>query len=101
MVDTPKDIHYGIPEGTRATLTGFSEDGLVEKPAIELLQSLGWSHFNLFDESFGPDGSPFRDSLRDPYLTKTLRTSLARLNPDLPRDALDLAFDTLLISTES
>lgn len=95
MVDTPKDIHYGFPEGTRATLTGFSEDGLVEKPAIELLQSLGWSHFNLFEESFGPDGSPFRDSLRDPYLTKTLRISLARLNPDLPKDALDLAFDTL------
>lgn len=95
MADTPKDIYYGFPEGTRATLTGFSEDGLVEKPAIELLQSLGWSHFNLFEESFGPDGSPFRDSLRDPYLTKTLRTCLARLNPDLPSDALDLAFDTL------
>lgn len=95
MADTPKDIHYGIPEGTRATLTGFSEDGLVERPAIELLQSLGWSHFNLFDESFGPDGSPFRDTLRDPYLTKILRTSLAGLNPDLPKDALDLAIDTL------
>lgn len=95
MADTPKDVHYGISEGTRATLAGFSEDGLVEKPAVELLGRLGWSHFNLFDESFGPDGSPFRDTLRDPYLTKTLRAALSRLNPDLPRDALDLALDTL------
>ena len=65
MADTPKDIHYGIPEGTRATLIGFSEDGLVEKPAVELLESLGWNHFNLYEESFGLDGSPFRDTLRD------------------------------------
>lgn len=95
MADTPKDIHYGFPEGTRATLTGFSEDGLVEKPAIALLESLGWSHLNLYDETFGVDGSSFRDTLRDPYLTKTLRTALARLNPGLPQDALDLAFDAL------
>lgn len=95
MIETPKDIHYGFPQGTRATLTDFSEDGLVEKPAIGLLESLGWRHFNLYDETFGPDGSPFRDTLRDPYLTKTLRTALARLNPGLPLDALDLAFDIL------
>ncbi len=95
MVDTPEDIHYGIPEGTRAILTGFSEAGLVEKPAIELFESLGWSHFNLYEETFGADGSQFRDTRRDPYLTKTLRAVLSRLNPDLPQDALDLAFDIL------
>ncbi|MBN9336010.1 type I restriction endonuclease subunit R [Devosia sp.] len=95
MADNPKDILYGFPEDTRATLTGFSEDGLVEKPAIELLESLGWTHFNLFDETFGAEGSQFRDTLRDPYLTKPLRSALARLNPELPQDALDFAFDKL------
>lgn len=95
MADTPKDIRYGIPEGTRATLTGFSEDGLVEKPAIELFERLGWSHHCLFEEAFDANGSKFRDTRRDPYLTKPLRAALARLNPGLPQDALDLAFDTL------
>lgn len=95
MADSPKDIQYDFPEGTRATLTGFSEDGLVEKPAIQLLENLGWTHFNLFDEAFGPEGSQFRDTLRDPYLTKPLRNALARLNPALPQDALDFAFDKL------
>ncbi|MBS1168636.1 MAG: hsdR [Proteobacteria bacterium] len=95
MALEPKDVLYGLPQGTRATLSGFSEDSLVEKPAIELFESLGWRHLDLYEETFGPDGSPWRESRRDAFLTKPLRAALARLNPALPSDALDLAFDTL------
>ena len=74
---------------------GFSEDELVERPAIELFKTLGWTHFDLYDEAFAADGSPWRESRRDAFLTKPLRLALARLNPGLPQDALDLALDTL------
>ncbi len=30
--------------------SGFGEDTLVERPAIELLQSLGWEYFSTYSE---------------------------------------------------
>ncbi|MCM5560071.1 type I restriction endonuclease subunit R [Pleomorphomonas sp. JP5] len=93
MTAKPEDVLYGLPPGTRATLSGFSEDSLVEKPAIELFEELGWRHVDLYEETFGADGSPWRENRRDAFLTKPLRAALARLNPGLPSDALDLAFD--------
>jgi type I restriction enzyme R subunit len=96
MAPEPKDVLYGLPPGTRATLSGFSEDSLVEKPAIELFESLGWRHVDLYEETFGVEGSSWRETRRDAFLTKPLRAALARLNHGLPPDALDLAFDTLV-----
>lgn len=92
----PEDVRYDLPAGTRATLSGFSEDALVERPAIELFERLGWRHVDLRDEVFGADGSPWRDSRRDAFLTKPLRAALMRLNPGAPQDALDLAMDQLV-----
>ena len=91
----PDNVVYGLPSGTRATLSGFSEDALVEQPAIELFERLGWHHVDLRDEAFGADGSPWRHTRRDVFLTKPLRTALSRLNPSLPPDALDFALDQL------
>jgi type I restriction enzyme, R subunit len=76
-------------------IDGFSEDELVEQPAINLLHDLGWETVSLFHETFGLDGSPWRGSRRDAFLTKRLRMALEKLNPDLPGDALDLAVDEL------
>ncbi|HEY2708605.1 MAG TPA: type I restriction endonuclease subunit R [Caulobacteraceae bacterium] len=76
-------------------IDGFSEDELVEQPAIALLGDLGWETVNLYQESFGLEGSPWRSSRRDAFLTKRLRMALEKLNPDLPGEALDLAVDEL------
>jgi len=95
MASGSDDVAYDLPLGTRATLSGFSEDALVEKPAIALFSDLGWKHTDLREEAFGPHGSTFRETRRDPFLTKPLRLALARLNPALPQDALDLAHDLL------
>jgi hypothetical protein len=35
---------------------GYSEDGLVEQPALALLTELGWTVVNAWAETFGPDG---------------------------------------------
>ena len=95
MTSDSRDLSDGLPGPSRAGLRGFSEDALVERPAIELFKSLGWTHFDLYDETFATDGSPWRENRRDAFLTKPLRLVLARLNPGLPQDALDLALDSL------
>ncbi len=35
----------------------YSEDALVERPAIALFRQLGWDIANCFDEVFGDDSS--------------------------------------------
>ena len=37
---------------------GFTEDQLVEQPALEVLESLGWETISAADELFGPRGNP-------------------------------------------
>lgn len=49
MSPKPEDVLYGLPQGTRAALSGFSEGTLVEKPAIDLLERLGWRHVDLYE----------------------------------------------------
>lgn len=89
----PEDVAY--PHPVVSALSGFSEAELVEQPAINLLRGLGWEAVNLYHETFGLDGSPWRGSRRDAFLTKRLRMALEKLNPDLPSDALDQAVDEL------
>jgi type I restriction enzyme R subunit len=62
----------------------FSEDALVEQPALELLGSLGWTTVSAYEESFGPDGTLGRDSQREVVLVHRLRDALLALNPSIP-----------------
>ena len=40
----------------------FSEDALIEQPAIQLMESLGWKSVNCFAETFG-NAMPHRTQL--------------------------------------
>ena len=51
----------------------------VELPALEQLQSLGWSYVE--GAKLSPDESDERSSLKDAVLEKRLTTSLKRINP--------------------
>jgi len=62
----------------------FSEDELVEGPAVELLAELRWETVNAFEEVFGEVGTLGRDSRREVVLQHRLRAALARLNPGVP-----------------
>lgn len=79
------------------SLTGLvaSEDGIVEQPALSLLQDLGWSHINLQDEAPGPANPTGRTSFQQAYLPAHLKAALARLNPALPAEALTRAQEEL------
>ena len=73
----------------------YSESTLVEQPAIELFQSLGYEHQNCFHERFGDNGTLGRETLSDIVIIPCLKSALFRLNPDLPEEAIALAIDGL------
>ncbi|HBG31810.1 MAG TPA: DEAD/DEAH box helicase, partial [Gammaproteobacteria bacterium] len=75
--------------GIRETSARYGELMLVEQPAIACLESLGWTHANLYTETFGEHGSEGRESEHQVVLTRRLRAALSRLNPDLPVDIRD------------
>ena len=62
----------------------YSEDALVERPAMELLAEMGWETVSAFEESFGPAGTLGRDSQREVVLVHRLRVALLALNPQVP-----------------
>lgn len=73
----------------------YSEDALVEQPAIELFTDLGWKTANLYGEWSGSVSSEGRQTQQDVVLVPRLRVALERLNPELPVDAIDKAIEEL------
>lgn len=73
----------------------YSEDTLVEKPALDLLASLGWSTANLYHEWKGTASNQGRQNKQEALLVPRLRSALERLNPQLPADALEQAIAEL------
>ena len=86
---------------------GYSEDRLVEQPAIELFEHLGWTTVSGLEESFGsaepsPRLSPSgrgswlgRETKSEVALIPKLRAALERLNPALSADAINFAIEEL------
>ncbi len=68
-----------------------TEDQSVEKPAIALLEQLGWQHVNAYYETFGASSTLGRESKKEVFLTRYLRPALQNLNKDLPPEAIDQA----------
>jgi len=85
----------------------YSEDILVEQPAIALFETLDWETVNCLHETFGSTLTPAlsqgerekvclgRATSSEVVLTVRLRSALECLNPTLPADALTLAIDEL------
>jgi len=73
----------------------YTEDALVEQPAIALLGNLGWQTINCFEETFGSDGTLGRETSAEVVLVSRLRPALKKLNPQLPAPVIDLAIDEL------
>ncbi|MDL2200629.1 type I restriction endonuclease subunit R [Halopseudomonas aestusnigri] len=73
----------------------YSEDTLVEQPAIALFESLGWETGNLYAEWTGSSSSEGRHTQQDVVLEGRLRAALSKLNPDLPSEAINLVAEEL------
>jgi type I restriction enzyme R subunit len=87
-------------------MSAYTEDHLVEQPAIQLMQhELGWDVMNCFGEwtllrqgSEGQAGGVSdlgREGKREVVLTGRLKAALLSLNPDLPEEAIDGAVEEL------
>jgi type I restriction enzyme R subunit len=73
----------------------YTEDQLVEQPAIGLFAELGWQTASASEEIFGPGGTLGRDTKSEVALIPRLRAALERLNPALPSEAITAAVDEL------
>jgi type I restriction enzyme R subunit len=73
----------------------YTEDQLVERPAVALFAELGWQTVSTMDEKFGETGTLRRETRGEVVLLSRLRAALARLNPLLTETAIGTAVDEL------
>ena len=74
----------------------YSEDELIEQPAIALLAEMGWETLNCYSEFDQSDGSPLgRQTKSEVVLTSRLHAVLERLNPTATQDAITKAIEEL------
>ena len=74
----------------------YTEDQLVEQPAIGLFAALGWQTVSAMEETFGPGGTLGRDTKGEVVLVDRLRAALGKFNPALPPEAINTAIDELI-----
>jgi type I restriction enzyme R subunit len=75
--------------------TGYSEDALVERPAIALLAALGWETVNAYHEFDLGASTLGRETRAEVILSARLHPALQRLNPDAPSEAIGQAIEEL------
>jgi type I restriction enzyme R subunit len=73
----------------------YTEDQLVEQPAVALFAALGWETLSAREEVFGPSGTLGRETKAQVVLEPRLRTALTCLNPTSSSEAIDIAVDSL------
>ena len=76
-------------------LHSYTENQLVEQPAIGLFSKLGWQAVSAMEEVFGKGGTLGRETPGEVVILPRLRASLERLNSGLPPAAISAAADEL------
>ncbi len=74
---------------------GYTENSLVEQPALGLFAELNWKTASAREETFGPSGTLPRETSAEVVLARQLRDALERLNPAQPPEAISAAVDQL------
>ena len=74
----------------------YSEDQLIEQPCMDIFQELTWETASVYEgETFGEDGTLGRDSEADVILRTRFYEAIKNLNPNLPKQAYDLAYESV------
>ena len=73
----------------------YTEDQLVEQPAIGLFAELGWQTVSALEETFDARSTLGRETKGEVVLVLRLRAALERLNPTLPPEVISGALDEL------
>jgi type I restriction enzyme R subunit len=74
---------------------GYTEDLLVEQPAIQLFAELKWATESAVEEVLGQSGTLGRETKSEVVLIPKLRAALERTNPSLPSDVINSVIDEL------
>jgi len=74
----------------------YTEDSLVEHPAISLFAELGWEKANCYHEKFGDQGDLGRETPNEVLLHSRLAYALERFKPELVPEAYQLASEKLM-----
>ena len=59
----------------------YTEDQLVEQPAIGLFAALGWQTVSALEETFGAGGTLGRETKGEVVLVERLRAALGQVQP--------------------
>ena len=90
------ELDIAVPEEARSmTPAGYTEDALIEQPAIALLKALGWETVNAYHEFDHGASTLGRETRAEVILNARLRQALLRLNPDAPIEAIHMAIEEL------
>ena len=74
----------------------YSEDQLIEQPCMDIFQELSWETADVYErETFGEQGTLGRDSESDVILRTRFYNAIKNLNPNLPQQAYDLAYESI------
>ena len=73
----------------------YSEDELIEQPAITLLAEMGWETLNCYSEFDRGDSPLDRQTKSEVVLIPRLQAALSRLNPNATREAIAKAIEAL------
>ena len=77
------------------TPNAYTEDQLVEQPAIGLFAALGWHTVSALEETFGAGGTLGRETKGEVVLVERLQAALGKLNGVMPTEAIQTALDEL------
>jgi len=77
-------------------MSQYSEDALIEQPAIALFGQLGYETINCFYETLGVSGTLGRETTSEVVLTRYLRNALEKLNTGMDREAINLAIEEIV-----
>lgn len=78
--------------------SGYTEDELVEQPAIEEFQKLGWDFINAYHEELATpesSGTLGRQTRGEVVLSSILSDKLTTFNPDIPSEQIEVAIKEL------
>jgi len=73
----------------------YSEDQLVEQPAIGLFATLGWQTVSAIEETLGAGSTLGRETKGEVVLVERLKAALSKFNCKLPPEAIQTAIDEL------
>ena len=79
----------------------YTEELLVEQPAVDLFGELAWQTLSASDEVFGAAGTLGRETKSEVVLIPKLRAALERLNPTLPADAINSAVIASMVTSKA